>query len=102
MRLAVNFFLVVVFLLTNAPRSSGSDNGDQIVAHARDANTWTFAEAMENNNDDRIITSSTPASELSSSQPFPVAKAFVQQSSEEINSTKEGLKIYKLNAAFLI
>ncbi len=102
MRLALNVLLVVLFLFSNAPRSSGSDNSDQIVAHAGDANRLTFAEAMENSNDERMITSFTSASQLSSSQFFLIANVFIEGSSEEMNPPKEDLKIYKLNVAFLI
>jgi hypothetical protein len=102
MRLALNVLLVVLFLFSNAPRSSGSDNSDQIVAHAGDTNRLTFAEAMENSNDERMITSFTSASQLSSSQFFLIPNVFIEGSSEEMNPPKGDLKIYKLNVAFLI
>ena len=101
MRQPQNVFLVVLFLFSNAPRSSGSDNSDQIVAHAGDANRLTFAEAMENSNDDQMITC-TSASELSSSQFFLIPNVFIDGPSEEKSPPKENFKIYKLNVAFLI
>jgi hypothetical protein len=100
MKLAMSFLLAVALLFTGAPRSSWIDAGDQIVAHAGDAKPWTLREAMESCVDDRIIGSF--ASEPSAFHYWPFTSLLIHRSVKRTNSTKAGLRIYKLNAAFLI
>ena len=100
MKLAMSFLLTVALLFTGAPRSSWIDTGDQIVAHAGDAKPWTFREAMESCIDDRIIASF--ASEPSAFHCCPLTSSLIYRSVKRTNSIKADIKIYKLNAAFLI
>jgi hypothetical protein len=100
MKLAMSLLLVVALLLSGAPRSSWIDAGDQIVAHAGDAKPWTLREAMESCIDDRII--AFFASEPSAFHCWPLTSPLIHRSVKPTNSIKAGLRIYKLNAAFLI
>jgi hypothetical protein len=100
MKLAMSFLLAVALLFTGAPRSSWIDAGDQIVAHAGDAKPWTLREAMESCIDDRIIASF--ASEPSAFHYLPFTSLLIHRSVKRTNSIKAGLRIYKLNVAFLI
>jgi hypothetical protein len=100
MKLAVSFLLAVALFFTGAPRSSWIDAGDQIVAHAGDAKPWTLREAMESCIDDRII--AFFASEPSAFHCWPLTSPLIHRSVKRTNSIKAGLRIYKLNAAFLI
>jgi hypothetical protein len=100
MKLAMSLLFAVALLFTGAPRSSWIDAGDQIVAHAGDAKPWTLREAMESCIDDRIIASF--ASEPSVFHYSPLTSLLIHRSVKRTNSIKAGLRIYKLNAAFLI
>jgi hypothetical protein len=100
MKLAMSFLLAVALLFTGAPRSSWIDAGDQIVAHAGDAKPWTLREVMESCIDDRIIASF--ASEPSAFYCWPLTNPVIHRSVKPTNSIKAGLRIYKLNAAYLI
>jgi hypothetical protein len=100
MKLAMSFLLAVALLFTGAPRSSWIDAGDQIVAHAGDAKPWTFREVMESCIDDRIIASF--ASGPSAFHCCPLTSPLIHRSVKGTNSIKADIKIYKLNATFLI
>jgi hypothetical protein len=100
MKFAMSLLLAVALLFTGAPRSSWIDAGDQIVAHAGDAKPWTLREAMESCIDDRILASF--ASEPSALHYWPLTGPLIHPSVKRTNSIKAGLRIYKLNAAFLI
>jgi hypothetical protein len=100
MKLAISLLLAVALLFSAAPRSSWIDAGDQIVAHAGDAKPWTFRETMESCIDDRIIASF--ASEASALHYWPPTSALVHGPLTGTNSIKADIKIYTLNAAFLI
>ncbi|HJU62307.1 MAG TPA: hypothetical protein VJ864_09695 [Candidatus Binatia bacterium] len=100
MKLAISFCLAIVLLFTGAPHSPSIDAGDQIVAHAGKARPWTFREAIESCIDDRIIASF--ASEPSAFHCWPMAKPVIHRPIKGTNAIKADIKIYKLNAAFLI
>ena len=102
MRLVVSIFLAITLLITGAPHSSWSDNHIKIAAYAGDANTFSFREMGENYIDDRILVAFPLASETSLSDSVSIVSTSIRRTSEEKNSTKEDLKIYKLTAAFLI
>jgi hypothetical protein len=100
MKLAMSFLLAVALLFTGAPRSSWIDAGDQIVAHAGDPQPWTLREVMECCIDDRVIASF--ASEPSAFHCWSLTSPLIHRSVKRTHSIKAGLRIYKLNAAFLI
>jgi hypothetical protein len=100
MKLAISFFLAIVLLFTAAPHYSWIDHGDRIVAHAGNARPWTFREAIESCIDDRIIASF--ASEPSAFHHWPMASSAIHGPIKRTNPIKADIKIYKLNAAFLI
>ena len=101
MKLAISFLLAVLLLFAGTPRSSWIDAGAQIVAHAGDAaRPLTFREAMESCIDDRLIASF--ASEPSAFHCWPMASSLIHRRIKGTNAIKADIKIYKLNAAFLI
>jgi hypothetical protein len=100
MKLAMRLFLAAALLFTGAPRSSWIDAGDQIVAHAGGAQPWTVREVMESWVDDRI--SAIFASEASAFHCCPLTSPLIHRPITGTNSNKADIKIYTLNAAFLI
>jgi hypothetical protein len=100
MKLVISFLLAIVLLFTGAAHSPWIDAGDQIVAHAGNTRPWTFREAIESCIDDRIIASF--ASEPSAFHCRPAASSLIYRSIKRTNTIKADIKIYKLNAAFLI
>jgi hypothetical protein len=100
MKLVISFLLAIVLLFTGAPHSPWIDAGDQIVAHAGNTRPWTFREAIESCIDDRIIASFT--SEPSAFHCWPMTRSGIHGPIKGTNSIKADIKIYKLNAAFLI
>jgi hypothetical protein len=102
MKLAVSLILALALVFTGAPRSSWIDAGDQIVTHTGDAQPWTLREVMESCIDDRITAAMVLASQPSAFHCCPLTGPLIHRSAEEANSIKAHLRIYKLNAAFLI
>jgi len=102
MNLTMSFIFAVLLVLIGAPRSLLHDNSDKIAASAEDTSTLTFAEAIENWNDDRLIGSHTSAFAVITPHCFPVASSVLYPAFDEVNSIKDNSRIYKLNSSFLI
>lgn len=102
MRVAFHLFLAVVLLFTGAsPDFWDEDNSGKIVACAAGANP-AYREPMESCTDDRIITCFTLTSRLTPPDRSPGGAGLAPASPPGPSSSKENLKIYKLNAVFLI
>jgi hypothetical protein len=97
MRIALHLFLTVSLLFV-APSPHSWDG--KIAACVGSAPA--FREPMENCNDDRMNGSFALSSQFTPPDRFPVGIAATRPASEETNSIKNNLKIYKLNGAFLI
>ena len=102
LNLTMSFIFAVLLVLIGAPRSLLHDNTDKIAASAEDTATLTFAEALDDWNDDRLIGSHSLAFAVTTPHSFPVASSVPYPASDEVNSNKDNSRIYKLNSSFLI
>jgi hypothetical protein len=100
MRIALHILLAVSLLFTAASPHSWDDDSGKIAACVGSAPA--FREPMENCHEDRMSGSFALSSQLTPPDRSPAGVAATRSAPEETNSTKNNLKIYKLNGAFLI
>ena len=102
MRLFTNLAFAVLLVLAGGARCWWSDNSAMITASADKARVSTLAEAVENYQDDRVISPVLLFSSLTSPYTSPFAGLFISQTWEKICVSKDNSRIYKLNSSFLI
>jgi hypothetical protein len=100
MKLVISISLALVLVYTSAPRSLWIGAGEQIVAHAGGPQPWTVREVVESWIDERII--AFFASEASVFHCCLLTSPRIHRPAIGTNSIKADIKIYTLNAAFLI
>ena len=102
MRLSLTLLLAIGIAISGSTHYSRGDNGSEIVSHAEDANLTVPGEAIEDCGSDLIAASFTAHFQPAVFCPSPIATALFHGAPEEQNSSKEDLKIYKINRALLI